>query len=269
VLTYTTDSDDQTTWITEYLLKSSEDIELIQYLPVPSINKEHVQKQYDEMGDEGVLRGFVFGDQAGCWQHAACYMDISELILLSYDEPEAVHYFLKILLDKKLQFIHESLKGARFDIIETGGGSASSTVISPALFKDFCLPYDRAIHDALHYVGLKSTYHTCGGMFGILDLILQTHTDMSETLSNKNLGGNTDGPEIYEALHGKVCLNGGLDQINILTNGAPQDVRKEVHRIFEIYGKGGGYTMSCCDHFFEAPVENIQAYAAAARECIY
>jgi len=268
-LTFATEGDAKTTWITEYMIKEHEDIEKIRYLPVPKIDKKNVEKEYSRIGDDGVFRGFVFGDQAGCWQHLACYMDITDLILASIDTPAWTHEALNILLGKKLRFIYESLKNAKFDIIETGGGSSSSTVISPSLFKEFCLPYDQKINDALHDVNHKSTYHTCGGMYGILDDIIDMNTDMSETLSNKGLGGNTDGPEIYEKMHGKVCMNGGLDQINILTKGTPEDVRKEVFRIFEIYGSGGGYIMSCCDHFFEAPLENIRAYASAASECSY
>ena len=37
-------------------------------------------------------------------------------------------------------------------------------MISPKLHREFCLPYDRAQHDALHAVGLPAVYHTCGGM---------------------------------------------------------------------------------------------------------
>ena len=35
-----------------------------------------------------------------------------------------------------MQFI-ESMKGARFDLIETGGGASSSTLISPELHKEY------------------------------------------------------------------------------------------------------------------------------------
>ena len=51
-------------------------------------------------------------------------MDISEIILVTYDKPDWVHSFLSILLEKKFQFI-ESMKGAKFDLIETGGDSFS------------------------------------------------------------------------------------------------------------------------------------------------
>lgn len=51
-------------------------------------------------------------------------MDISEIILVTYDKPDWVHSFLSILLEKKFQFI-ESMKGAKFELIETGGDSFS------------------------------------------------------------------------------------------------------------------------------------------------
>ena len=34
-------------------------------------------------------------------------------------------------------------------------------------------------------------------------------------------------------------------------------------------GARGGYIISTCDHFFNTPVENIKAYAEAAKECVY
>jgi len=268
-LTYKTEGNEKTTWVTEFLIKNPEDIYLLKYMPVPRLDKKAVEKEFDRIGDAGILRGFVWGDQAGCWQQACCYYDTLPMIYAANDDPDWVHEFLNILLEKKMQFIYESLKGAKFDLIETGGGASSSTVVSPGIFREFCLPYDRKIHDALHDVGHISTYHTCGGMRGIFDLIVETNTDASETLAPKAVGGNIEGPEAYGAMHGKVCLIGGMDQINILTAGTPEEVKTEVYRLFETFGKDGGYIMSCADHFFEASKENLIAYSKAARECSY
>ena len=46
-------------------------------MPVPPLEHEPIQKRWDLVGDAGILRGFVWGDQAGCWQHAACLFDIT------------------------------------------------------------------------------------------------------------------------------------------------------------------------------------------------
>ena len=51
--------------------------------------------------------------------------------------------------------------------------------------------------------------------------------------------------------------------------GTPQEIRREVNRLFAGFGNDGGYICSAADHFFEAPVANLQAFAAAAQECRY
>jgi len=269
-LTYRTEGNRRTTWVTEYLVKRQEDIDLIErYAPVPKLDPVAVRSAYDEVGDAGILRGFVWGDQAGCWQHACCLYGTQEMILAALDDPSWTHRFLRILCDKKLRFVEESLAGAKFDLIETGGGAASSTVISPRMHREFCLPYDREIHDALHRAGHLVTYHTCGGMMPLAGTIVDNGADASETLAPAGVGGDVDAAELKRRVGDKLCLIGGMDQINVLTDGMPSDIRAEVHRLFEAAGAGGGYILSCADHFFDTPVRNLQAYADAARECEY
>ncbi|NLT42694.1 MAG: hypothetical protein GXX93_08485, partial [Anaerolineae bacterium] len=47
------------------------------------------------------------------------------------------------------------------------------------------------------------------------------------------------------------------------------EIRAEVHRLFDALGPGGGFIISPSDHFFDTREENLAAYAAAARECVY
>ena len=60
-------------------------------MPVPKLNLKPIEKKYDQLGDGGILRGFVWGDQAGCWQHAACLYDITDLIMATFEKPVWVH----------------------------------------------------------------------------------------------------------------------------------------------------------------------------------
>ncbi|MSU69589.1 MAG: hypothetical protein EXS39_02195 [Opitutaceae bacterium] len=239
-------------------------------MPVANYTQQAIAAEYDRIGDAGILRGFVWGNQGGCWQHACCLMSEEELILEAMDHPDWVHSLLQALLEKKLRFIEESLRGAKFDLIETGGGAGSDTVISPKMHAEFCLPYDRQIHAALHAAGHKTTYHTCGGMMHILNLVVQNGTDASETLTPPGVGGNITAPEKVRAVFaGKVAMIGGMDQFNILTSGTPEQIRSETRRLIEGFGRDGGYVCCASDHFFDTPVENLKAFAAAAQECIY
>ena len=81
-LAYKTAGDRKTTWITEYLIKHDDDVELLRkYMPVPKLDLAPIEALYDEIGDRGILRGFVWGDQVGPWQHACCLADVNSLIL--------------------------------------------------------------------------------------------------------------------------------------------------------------------------------------------
>jgi uroporphyrinogen-III decarboxylase len=268
-LTYKTAGNRRTTWITEYLIKHDEDIDLIRkYMPVPILDPEPLAAVYEQVGDSGIVRGFVWGDQAGCWQHAACLIDIADLVLKTFDDPDWVHELLGILLAKKLRFI-EGMEGTRFDLVETGGGAASSTVVSPDLHKEFCLPYDRKIHEALHELGFLVTYHTCGGTLGIEDLIVANGADASETLAPPSIGGNQEPWQLKQKIGGAVALIGGMDQASVLSEGSAEDIRCQVELLFQKVGSDGGYILSCADHFFHTPVENLRAYADAACDCVY
>ena len=259
-----------TAWITEHLIKRPDDIDLLdKYRPVPLLDKRRVRVAYDELGDAGILRGFVPGVQGGCWQDACELYGMQNMILAARRDPDWVHRFLRVLQKQKLQFIEQSLADTCYDLIETGGGAGSSTCVSPKLHREFCLPYDREQHDALHAVGLPVVYHTCGGMMPILDQIVENGCDASETLTPPSMGGDARPAEIKQRIGGRVCLIGGINQFQVLDIGTRDEIRAEVFTLFEQYGPGGGYIMSPSDHFFETPEENLHHYAAAARECVY
>ena len=273
-LTTSEGKNDMTTWVMEPIVKEPEDIRLIEkYRPVPRFNREGAFKVHEALKDGGILRTFLYGKQGGCWQDACELFGMENLIYAAYDDPDWVHEFLSILLDKKLRYIEENLKGLPFDLVETGGGAASNTVISPAMHREFCLPYDRKEHDALHDLGFRVVYHTCGGMTKILDSIVENHCDASETLSPPGVGGDIGTDEearrVHAALHPHVALIGGMDQFNVLGKGTQAGIEREVERLFELYGRDGGYICSASDHFFDVPVENLRHFAGAAAGCRY
>lgn len=263
-----------TTWVVEHIIKRKEDIYLLKkYCPVPVLRKKEVRALYDILGDDGILRTFLCGKQGGCWQDACELFGAEALIMETFDDPDWVHEFLQILLEMKLRYIEQSLAGAPFDLVETGGGAASNTLISPAIHEEFCLPYDLKTHDALHSLGFPTVYHTCGGMSKITHLLVQNHCDVSETLSPSGVGGDIGddrtAQQVYNDLFPHVGLIGGMDQFNILQNGSKAQIEAEVYRLFNLYGRNGGYIMSACDHFFHVDKEKLIWYADAAKQCVY
>lgn len=266
-------SNEHTSWVSEYLIKNKSDIEILEeFMTAPNCDVEIVNQEVNKFGDRGIVRGHiccfdVFG-QPGTWQDAACIVGIERLIMETYDDPDWVHELLKTLHARKKIFI-KSLKGADYDLLELGGGDASSTVISPKLFDEFVAPYDAELIDLAHQAGQRIVYHTCGGMMPLLERIAEMNPDAMETFTPVGMGGDVELAEAKKRIGNEVCMIGGFDQFHFFKNCSPKDTRKEVRRCFETAGENGGYILCPSDHFFDAETDLIKAYTDEAKNCVY
>jgi uroporphyrinogen decarboxylase len=266
-------TDIHTTWLIEHVIKEKSDIDILaKYMPSPKCDVEAINIAAEGFGERGLIRGHVacfdgFG-QPGCWQDASCMYGIENLIMATFMDPGWVHSFLGLLQERKRNFI-ESLKGAKYDILELGGGDASTTVISPDIFNEFVSRYDAPLIRAAHDSGQKIVYHTCGGMMPILEDIAAMQPDAMETFSPAAMGGDSQLEEAKQRIGDKVCMIGGFDQFHFFTGCTEADTRKEVRRCFDTAGRNGGFILSPSDHFFEADLSLIKAFADEARNCNY
>jgi len=266
-------SNEHTTWVKEHLIKDKTDIDIIaKYMSYPLCDVDQINRKAEEFGNKGLIRGHImafegFG-QPGCWQDAACLFGIEPLIMATFEDPEWVHAFLKILYERKKVYV-DSLKGAKYDILELGGGDASTTVISPDIFDDFVAPYDSSLIEAAHQAGQRISYHTCGGMMPILENIAAMKPDAMETFTPAGMGADVDLAEAKRRIGDKVCMIGGFDQFHFFKDCTEEETRAEVRRCFEAAGQGGGFILSPSDHFFEADLNLIQAFADEGRKCYY
>jgi hypothetical protein len=272
-LSMVTQSNIHTTWVSEHLVKEKSDIDIIaEFATEPLCDVAALNKIAAEFGERGLVRGhiccFDIYGQPGCWQDACCLYGTEKMIMAAYDDPKWVHSFLKILQKRKITFV-KSLKGAKYDILELGGGDASTTVISPKLFNEFVAPYDKELIRLTHEAGQRIVYHTCGGMMPILEDIAAMQPDAMETFTPPAMGADVDLAEAKKRIGDKVCMIGGFDQFHFFKGCTPEQTRAEVRRCFEAAGENGGYILCPSDHFFDADVELIKAYADEARKCVY
>lgn len=263
----------RTSWVVERLLKEKRDIDLIRkYAPVPLCNVDEVNREADTFMERGLIRGMVPGfdvyGQPGCWQDAAVLFGIEELIMQTFDDPLWVKELLEIMRDRKVKSIR-SMEGARFDIIELGGGDASSTVISPEIFEEFVAPYDGELIAEARRAGQRIVYHTCGGMMPLLELIADMGPDAMETFTPSSLGGDVDLKVAKGRIGDRVCMIGGFDQAHHFRDCTSAETRRAVRDCFDAAGEGGGYILAPSDHFFDAEIELLNAFAEEAGSCIY
>ncbi len=260
-----------TAWEIEPLIKSERDFALWdEFYPIPiAADLTPVREAREKLGDRGIVRSHPFSPGQGSpWQSFCTLVGTQEAIFMALDTPEFVHHALQRILEKTLR-VTEMWQGTPADMVETGGGAGSNTVISPAMFREFCLPYDRIQHAALHEVGLKIVYHLCGGVMKMLDLVVQNGADGLETMTPPSMGGDCDLREASRRVGDRLFFIGGFDQQAGFERGTPEEARRLVFECFEATKDHAGYIIAPSDHFFHGDPANVQAFADAAKECVY
>jgi hypothetical protein len=260
-----------TGWETELLIKTEADFEIWnKHYGVPvSADFTYLREAKDKLGDRGIIRVSPFSPGQGSpWQSFCTMVGTEEAIMMAMDKPDYLHYALGEILKKTLR-VTELWKGIPADMVETGGGAGSNTVISPAMFKEFCLPYDKQQAEAFHEVGLKVVYHLCGGLMKMLDMVVENGADGLETMTPPSMGGDCDLAEASRRVGDKLFFIGGFDQNAGFEKGTPEAARKLVFECFEATKDHAGYIIAPSDHFFFGDPANLKAFADACKQCHY
>jgi uroporphyrinogen decarboxylase len=260
-----------TPWETEYLIKTEADFDLWdRYCPVPcAADLSPVAQARERLGDRGIVRSHPFSPGQGSpWQSFCTLVGTEEAIFTAMDRPDFLHHALESIVQRTLR-VTGMWQGTPADMVEVGGGAGSSTVISPSLFREFCLPYDRRQIGALHEMGLKVVYHLCGGLMPMLDLVVGTGADGLETMTPPEMGGDCNLAQASSRVGDRLFFIGGFDQNRGFERGTPEAARRLVMECFEATRDHAGYIIAPSDHFFHGDPANIQAFADAARECTY
>ena len=260
-----------TRWDTEHMLKSERDVEIwLKYMLVPTtLDLSAFSEAKERIGDRGIVRGCPFGfGQGSPWQDFCIYYGTEPAIMACFDKPDWVHSVLADINAKRIG-LWERCGKMDCDIVETGGGAGSSTVISPTMHEEFCLPYDQAQHAALHeYCQVRIVYHLCGGLMPLLELVAQNGADGMETMTPPSMGGDCDLAEANRRVGDKLFFIGGFDQNAGFEKGTPENIRQQVQALHAACPRGG---YICCpsDHFFFGDVEIIRCFVETIAECTY
>lgn len=112
----------------------------------------------------------------------------------------------------------------------------SGPMISPADFREICLPNIRRRTASVHARGLKVIKHACGNNNLLMDMFLEAGYDCYQSIQ---ASAGMDLAGLRRGLAGRLALWGGVELEN-LVGGTPDDVRRDVRRAFEAARMAGG-----------------------------
>lgn len=252
------------------MIKTEDDFELFkEFYPIAiGADWSNIIEAKRRIGDKGIVRTWGAGyGQPGSWQSLCYLIGTEEAIMKTFDDPDWVHYALDTITEMNVRQIHNMGK-IQADVTENGGGSASSTVISPSMHKEFCLPYDQKIHKALKEEGSLVVYHLCGGLMPLLETVAENGCDALETMTPATMGGDCNLAEAALRVGDKLAFVGGFDQNQGFERGTKEYIERSVRELFEAK-PNGGFILSPSDHFFFGDPENIRTFVKTCKECKY
>ena len=130
------------------------------------------------------------------------------------------------------------------DAVLISSAFAGGGFISPKMYAQFVVPYERKVIDALHaaYPDTPVYTHTCGKLGDRLELMIDSHTDGVDTLDPPPLG-NTTLAEAKALIGDRMFIKGNMNSVEILDDNEAQFVERATTTL--LTGKpGGGYILS-------------------------
>ena len=204
--------------------------------------------------DRPVLAGCI-----GPFSLAARLLDVTDIMMDCYDEPEKVH----TVMAKVTEFIIEYCKA--FKAVGANGVAIAEPVaglLSPALAEEFSAPYFKNIVDAVQDEEFIVIYHNCGdNTVRTIDSILSTGS------AAYHFGNAIDMAEMMTKIPADTIAMGNVDPAAEFRNGTPESIRKATLDVMEKCCKYPNFVISSgCDIPPMSKWENIDAFFGAVGE---
>lgn len=115
--------------------------------------------------------------------------------------------------------------------------------LSPRMYKEFVVPYERRVADAVKATRVPIYTHTCGSIGDRLDLMLATGIQGIDTFDPPPLG-NTELATVKAQIGDKVFIKGNMNSVELLQAKGEQEVIGMATDRILTGMPGGGYILS-------------------------
>lgn len=207
----------------------------------------------EKVGGEIPVMGWVEGALA----QANILVGDQTLLYGLYDRPDWICDLLEVCTEVEIAFAEAQVR-AGADII--GLGDAIASLVSPAMYRQFALPYEQRIFRAVHDLGAIGRLHICGNTTRILGDMVESGADIID------LDWMVDLRQAVRIVGNRAGLCGNFDPVAVMLQGTPGQVEESVRYCLENGGRRY-FSAAGCEIPEGTPHANLQAQAKALKEC--
>lgn len=204
-------------------------------------------EDFDFFGFEYITRhmpdgmGLMTCHAAGVFEHLSNIMSLEGLCLALYDAPDLVKAVSDRVGELMVAFYRHLLDLDRVIALFQGDdmGFRTATMIAPEALREHVLPWHKRFAAMAHAKGIPYFLHSCGNLSTILDdLIDDVCIDAKHSYEDAILP-----VQDFQARYGnRIGVLGGID-LNILSGGTPEQVRRHTRFLIETCGARGRYAV--------------------------
>jgi uroporphyrinogen-III decarboxylase len=253
---------------TDSLIKTPEDLAIAKKYrpPIPTYDFSHIERITKKLGDRGVVLPRV---ASSVFNSAYGLRKLEELFMDPILRPDFYTELMDFCTEDVIAVGTQVVK-AGGDVMRIVGNVANSNMVSPQFYHEHVYPYEKQYVDSLTSNGSKVLFHSCGQCASLLEVYSEMLKDQAlESLSTPGSGGDVVClKSARESLGDSVVMVGNFDQVHLLKEGTPEDIRKRVRKIFDETAGDSRFIFSTSDSIVPGtPGENVRALVETALEC--
>ena len=248
-------------------IQTKEDVKIVEkYEPAASdqfrelVNKS-AQNVSKELGEDGIVGMWA---PNGPFNNASHLINIEDLYSLPISDPEFYKKLMRLSLKRIIPYAR-ILGESNVDVIIISGNVAGGFV-GKNYYEEYVLPYEKQFVQVCQDKGIPALYHNCGEIMNLIESYKKLGIKWVEPFSPPPLG---DGQisRVKETVGNEYIITGGIDQVNVLKKGKPEEVRNAVKNTIRKGKPKGNFVLQSADFLeYGTPLENLEAFVSTAKE---
>lgn len=206
---------------------------------------------------------------SGPWNLAMHLRGPEQLLVETMTDPEFVHELMKFTTEV-VRSMGDGLIEAGFSP-SLGEASASCSLISPQIYRDFIKPYHKELYDYFKSKKAFMTLHICGYIDPIMEDVIDTGINFISLDAPSSL------QKLVDLSANKVTIMGNVPTV-LFASGTREEMEEAIRNCIDTAAEGSGYILSSgceiplnstedrVDHFFEYGHQYAREYMSRLRE---